>query len=176
MKISIQRAGTGLCLCLALLGLGSLGGVAAVTIVECQDAEGQRFLSQRCPPGTVQVGEKKVRGAGSPAADPDVAKAAAEYPVKLYTIKACDSCDLARNYLKQRGVPFSEHDAAEPEVQQELQEAVGSLSVPVILVGAETINGYSRSALKVHLDAAGYPDPEADPEATGAPAAEAPSP
>jgi glutaredoxin len=141
------------------------------------DEYGNVSYQDRPPPeGQGRVEEKNLgdnRAAAGNAAAPD---AAARFPVTLYMVPKCDTCDLARAYLKKRGVPFSEIDVSgkNPEAQQEMRKKVGELSVPTITVGSKIMKGYIESLVEGELNEAGYPKPEA-PDKTAAPDA-APAP
>ena len=50
-----------------------------------------------------------------------------------------------------------------------MRKKVGELSVPTITVGGKIMQGYVESLVAGELDQAGYPKPEANPEATEAP-------
>jgi glutaredoxin len=99
-----------------------------------------------------RVEEKDVRLRGSRETPVD------RPPVLLYSAPDCQSCDLAREYLKKRQVPFTEKNASgDVKVQEELKKKVGTLSVPVLLVGEKVMKGYLESLLAGELDQAGYP-------------------
>ncbi|MDH3690495.1 MAG: glutaredoxin family protein [Gammaproteobacteria bacterium] len=98
-----------------------------------------------------------------------LAAASANAPLTLYTIPDCDGCDLVRNYLSKRGLPFDEK-SVETNVafQQELKARAGRLEVPALLVGDDAIKGYSTQALDKALAAAGYPESAVDQGAESA--------
>lgn len=125
--------------------------------------------------GTVQeknLSSSRSRDASEPAGAAQVAR---QFPVVLYSVTNCGSCDDARAYLKQRGVPFNEMNVGNnPALQKKMIEKVGQLSVPTITVGGKVMSGYIQSLLAGELDQAGYPksgppasdagEPEASPE------------
>ncbi len=114
------------------------------------------YQDQPPPAGAAQV---QVRSMDEvPASGRDAASgASAKHPVTLYTVPHCDSCDLARAYLKQRGVPFREVNVAtDPKAQQEMRKAAGDLSVPTITVGSKVIQGFAQTQLSAALDHVGY--------------------
>jgi glutaredoxin len=83
---------------------------------------------------------------------------AEKYPVVLYSVPKCSSCDLARAYLQKRKVPFSEKNVEnDRKSQEEMKEKTKGLSVPTILVGTKVMSGYMESLLEGELDQAGYP-------------------
>jgi glutaredoxin len=89
----------------------------------------------------------------------------------LYSIDDCDSCDLVRKVLMERGVPFSEKDAeANVEVQEELKKVAGVLSVPTLAIGDEVITGYNKRWILKVLEEAGFPAATGDGTTSGSPA------
>lgn len=132
------------------------------------DDEGNVTYQDRPPPdnsGQVQtIGETAEETAAAELPDVDVV---------LYAIEVCESCDLVRNLLTERGVPFSERDAeADAEIQEELKEIAGVLSVPVLVIGGdEVLTGYNRDLIENELEEAGFvrgaaAEPESTPEMT----------
>lgn len=144
--------------------------VAAVLAVSTAQAEklykwvgkdGKVSYQDRPPPAdaaTVQEKDLSVgRRTGSAGTD-EAAEAAQNFPVVLYTVSNCGTCDEARTYLKKRGVPFSEKNVGKSgALQKEMIEKVGQLSVPSITVGSKVMSGYVQSLLAGELDQAGYP-------------------
>ena len=132
------------------------------------DERGNVSYQDRPPPeGIGRVEEKTLRvGRGGVSGNPTLAEAAARSPVTFYMVPKCSSCDMARAYLKQRGVPFSEINVSEkhPQAQQDMVKKIGQLSVPTITVGSKVMQGFVESLLAGELDQAGYPKPEASPE------------
>lgn len=81
-----------------------------------------------------------------------------KFPVVLYSTTNCGPCDSARNYLKNRGVPFKEKNVqGNAKLQQELMTKSGGISVPTIMVGTKVMRGYIETLLQGELDDAGYP-------------------
>lgn len=156
--------------CALLLALVALPTTAAVTVVECVDADGTSSFRDKCPPGTTKTGDKKLTGV-TPNRAKTAAEVAASMPVFLYTVPNCDACDLVRNALSNRGVPVTEKNVEDNSANQdELKAKAGSLTVPSVVVGGTVLSGYNRSALDNALNQAGYPVPAA---AGGGPAANA---
>jgi glutaredoxin len=83
--------------------------------------------------------------------------AAKNYPVTLFTAPDCAPCGAARSLLNQRGVPFREVSVTGEQASDQLRKAVGSLSVPSLLVGTSTQKGFEQGAYHSMLDLAGYP-------------------
>jgi len=80
-----------------------------------------------------------------------------DIPVTLYSVPTCDACDLVRNLLEKYGVPYEEKDASnDVDVQSDLKELAGQLSVPVLTVGDAVISGYTSSGITSELANAGF--------------------
>lgn len=122
--------------------------------------DGKVSYQDRPPPedaGMVQEKDLSARR-GSTAGTDEASDAKQNFPVVLYTVPNCNSCDDARTYLKKRGVPFSEMDVGKnAALQKEMIKKVGQLSVPTITVGSKIMTGYVQSLLAGELDQAGYP-------------------
>ena len=159
--------------CALLLSLVALPSFAAVTVVECTDADGSSSFRDKCPPGTTKTGDKKLIGV-SPNKTKTAAEIAADSPIFLYTVTNCDACDLVRNALSNRGVPINEKNVEENTANQdEMKAKTGNMTVPALVLGSTVLTGYNRSAIDGALNQAGYPAPAAA-AATSTPAAAQP--
>jgi len=155
--------------CALLLSLTALPALAAVTVVECVDADGNSSFRDKCPPGTTKTGDKKLIGV-SPNKVKTAAEVAADNPIFLYTVPNCDACDLVRNALTNRGVPVNEKNVEDNSANQdEMKAKTGNMTVPALLIGSTVLTGYNRSAIDSALNQAGFPPPAAP--AAGAAAA-----
>jgi len=146
------------------------GPAAAVTVVSCKDKDGSTYFADRCPPGAAKLGEKEVRSGPRRDGELALAEAVKRHPVVLYTVADCDACDLVRQQLTSRQVPFTEKDVGPDQIdnQQALKAAAnGNMTVPTVAIGSETFSGYSRAALDQGLDAAGYPPRPVTPGPVG---------
>lgn len=81
----------------------------------------------------------------------------ARYPVTLHASADCAPCATSRQWLIQRGIPFTEKTVTSPDDAQALQRLSGELTLPVLTVGAQVLRGFSASEWGPYLDAAGYP-------------------
>jgi len=123
-----------------------------------------QFTDTPPPPGAKDV--RKVESAAAPAAVPaadapvpvELARLQAEFPVTLYTSPDCkEGCELARDALNKRGIPFKEKQVWNPETNEELKRASGGEGVPTLLVGRSAQRGFEQGAFDALLDSAGYP-------------------
>ncbi|MDE2613752.1 MAG: glutaredoxin family protein [Burkholderiales bacterium] len=144
----------------ALAGLTLVGPAAAQYKVVNPD--GTVTYTDRPPPPSSNARVTQL-GRGSAAAAPDAAlptalrQALQRYPVTLYAATECSACDAARQYLQQRGVPYSERRVASDDDIAALERIAGARTVPALTIGAQTLRGYSQSDWAAYLDAAGYP-------------------
>jgi glutaredoxin len=103
---------------------------------------------------TPGAGSTTGSGAALPA---EVRQAMARYPVTLYAAKSCSPCDQARQWLKGRGIPFSEYSIESNADIAALQAKFGGREVPVITFGGQVIRAWSQGEVSSYADAAGYP-------------------
>ncbi len=58
--------------------------------------------------------------------------------VAIYTTPTCTYCRMAKEYFKQKGVSYEEHNVdADTERRQEMIMKSGQMGVPVIAIAAE---------------------------------------
>lgn len=155
---------------LCALALGASQTTLAITVVKCRDKDGNEFFSDHCPGSSLKVEEQRVRAGTRRSAGEELAEIARKSPVVLFTVADCDACDLVRHQLQTRGVPYTEKDVgASVENQNSLRElSGGGTSVPTVSIGQRTFTGYSRAALDLGLDEAGYPSPTRSADSAGA--------
>jgi glutaredoxin len=152
-----MRANT-LAIQFAALALCASFSSLAVTVVTCKDKEGNEFFSDHCPAGTLKLEEKQLRGGSRRTGAEQLAEVAKKSPVVLFTVPDCDACDLVRSQLKKRRIPYTEKDVGESlENQTALREITGSTTVPAVAIGSHSLTSYSRAALDLGLNQAGYP-------------------
>lgn len=154
-----------------VLAVAGLSVAQAGTLYKWVDSQGRVSYHDKPPPegSDFRVEEKKLGSDTKSEADNALDKIIEKYPVVLYSVPVCGSCDLARIYLQKRKVPFSEQNLENNgELQQTLKKKVGSLSAPTILIGEKVMKGYVESILEGELDSAGYPKIETS--ASGQPA------
>jgi glutaredoxin len=109
---------------------------------------------QRKKPGTGGASSASSDSAGLPFALQQAIKAA---PITLYTTGGCEACGEARRLLNERGIPFKEVSVASEAQLNELKNAVGTTSVPAMLVGPSVLKGFEQGQYHSALDGAGYP-------------------
>lgn len=166
----------------------TLSGVAAGQQYRWTDEQGAVRYTATPPPKSARNVQTLPAVAPPPAPQVsyEMARLKSEYPVTLYTTSTCgEACDVARDALNLRGIPFREAAVSSPEVHEELKQVAGAVEVPTVIVGREVHRGFEAGAVSAMLDRAGYPrtgilpagtrkGPDADPAATGTPAAALP--
>lgn len=173
-----MKAGT---LLMAVCLAAASTSLAAAQLYQWKDAQGRTVYSDQPPPPSIRNAEQKAfKGNFIEIGDSYALKTAREnFPITLYASACGTPCDQARQLLTERGVPFSSKDPqANPSAQAELQKLTGHLSVPVLVVGSDKIDGFETGQWQAMLDRAGYPKsappgrkPAPQPAATPAPAA-----
>jgi len=142
-----------------LIGTAS-APLAAAQLYQWKDAQGRTMYSDQPPPTSIRNAQQKAfKGSVIEVGESYAAKTAREkHPITLYAGACGAPCDQARQLLSERGVAFSNKDPqANPEAQAELQKLTGRLSVPVLVVGSDKIDGFETGQWQAMLDRAGYP-------------------
>ena len=131
--------------------LMSISIVSALCNVEVMAQKSYRWVDetgkvtyQDAPPpdSAVSVEEQQTDYSADSGNEDTGAARASQFPVVLYSIPGCEPCDAARNYLKNREIPFTEKNVHNNiELQKEMKEAVGELTVPTLTVGKKIMNG-----------------------------------
>jgi len=118
------------------------------------------FTDTPPPPGAKNVQKQRpAAGGGAEAAGLPFAlqQAMKSAPVTLYTTPGCEGCGEARKLLNARGIPFKEVSVNSEAQLAELKNAVGSNSVPAMIVGSNVLKGFEEGQYHAALDDAGYP-------------------
>jgi glutaredoxin len=72
--------------------------------------------------------------------------------VTIYSTPTCHFCNLAKEFLKEHNVPYTEYNvAADREKLQEMIGLTGRTAVPVIKIGDDIMLGYSQSMVAERL-------------------------
>ena len=129
------------------------------------DEKGRTHITDTPPPPSAKnvqplsKGAKDGKDAKDAAANEPYALQIArkDFPVTLYSTAGCEACAEARKLLNARGVPFKEVLVGDEKSLQQLKSAVGSTSVPAVIIGSTVQKGYEEATYHRLLDAAGYP-------------------
>jgi len=124
------------------------------------DEKGVTHYSDQPPP---PAAKRKVEvksfdtGSGNPELPPELADAARNRPVTLYTTGQCDGCNAGRQLLIMRGIPFREKTVNSPEDVAVLKKAGSAGQLPLLVVGRAKNVGFEEGSWNVLLSDAGYP-------------------
>lgn len=146
---------------LILLSLLSLS-VHAESMYRWTDENGKVHYSDQPPSGNPKSVQEKNIGSGinsDPGQLPYGTQVAMKRsPVTLYSSTTCgDICAQAKALLTKRGIPFSEKNANDVTEAEKLKKLIGTLEVPVLIVGETKLRGLEEPAWHSALDVAGYP-------------------
>ncbi|MEJ7808034.1 MAG: glutaredoxin family protein [Telluria sp.] len=154
--VTTSNVRRGACLTLALL---LCMGSASAQVFKWVDANGKTHFSDQPPPATAKPSQMKQSGGttGGVALPYALATAVRNFPVTLFTTDPCGACDQGRNFLKARGIPFTEKTVATEADLAKLKEAGGNGSMPFLTVGKTKSTGFQAEAWSTMLNVALYP-------------------
>ena len=68
--------------------------------------------------------------------------------VEIYSTPTCHFCTLAKDWLQEKKVEYTEHNvAADIDKRKEMMEITGQLGVPVIKIGQDIIIGFNPNKM-----------------------------
>ncbi len=104
-----------------------------------------------------------------------VQQAVRNFPVTLYTTDCGQNCKDARAHLIRRGIPYTEKNP-QNDLESYKKMTNGVPQVPLLVVGSDSLQGYSRDLWDRALDSVGYPREPAPGYAPPSIPARAPAP
>jgi glutaredoxin len=121
--------------------------------------DGSISYSDKPPTNGAKVEKKTYSGGSAGFGDLpyEVGQAAKASPVTIYTGKNCPGCDLGRQLLNSRGIPFMEKTVSTNEDNAKVHAISGGDMLPVILVGRNKQVGFDPGVWGGMLTAANYP-------------------
>ena len=155
------------------------GGAAAQQMYKWIGKDGKINYTDTPPPAFAKQSEIKAVTGGGPDTSNlpyELAQAAKSSPVTLYTGTDCAPCDSGRALLTARGIPFSEKTVKTAEDGQQLKQAGGSGTLPLLVIGRTRQPGFEATGWGNALTVAGYPETSKLPASYRNPAAEAAAP
>ncbi len=72
--------------------------------------------------------------------------------VEVYVTSWCPYCRQALDYLKSNSIPYVAHDIDKDSTARRKYEELGGQGVPLIIIGASKMSGYSQEALEYYLE------------------------
>ncbi len=160
-------------LALAAGACGIAAGVCAQGVYRIVGPDGKVSFSDRPPADAKSVsaaGTSSGAASGGQALPYALQQVVNKFPVTLYTASGCSPCDQARALLTRRGVPFTEKTVNTNEDIAAFSKQTQENSLPLGMVGAQPVKGYSEREWNSYLDAAGYPQQSALPPSYRQPA------
>lgn len=143
---------------LAMAQYKVIGPDGKVTYTDRPPTSPQAQVQMLSPNGS--VGSAGADLAALPAA---LRQPASRYPVTLYAGRNCAPCDVGRDLLVQRGIPFAEKRIDTNADLDAYVKFSGGRTLPLLTVGSQQIKSGSLSDWNSYLDAAGYPKTSALP-------------
>lgn len=143
--------------------LCAAGPAAAQKVYRIVGPDGKVTFSDRAPSAdtpaqnVTSASTSASAGASLAGLPLEVKQAAGKFPLTLYTSKDCGPCDSARDYLKTRGVPYSEKTITSNEEIRALQKLNGDGTIPFATLGGQHLKGFNENDWSSYIDAAGYP-------------------
>ena len=138
-----------------------LGSAQAGSSYRWMDQSGKVHYGDVPAAGAAQVEEVKI--SDSPATDDadlpyETRRAKENFPVMLYVADNCSElCQKARDFLNQRGIPFTEKNLKSQEDIDAFKQISGGETIPALAVGKNWLNGFLAGQWSSELDVAGYP-------------------
>lgn len=72
----------------------------------------------------------------------------ADKKVVIYSTPTCPYCHRAKEYLKEKGIDFTDYNVAEDRARaEEMIHKSGQMGVPVIIVDGEIMVGFNQALL-----------------------------
>lgn len=69
--------------------------------------------------------------------------------VNIYSTPTCVYCNMAKNFLTQNGIEYTEFNvASDLAKRKEMIEKTGQMGVPVLEMGDETIVGFDEGKIR----------------------------
>jgi hypothetical protein len=145
---------------ISLAVLLALALPASAAMYKWVDAQGRVQYSDIPPPPGTKVEEQKIMRntiatAGTPFA---IQEAAKRNPVTLWMHDCGELCNRARDFLANRGIPYTLRNPSRMNEQDAWRKAsAGENAVPLLVVGTRSLKGFEEPEWNATLDAAGYP-------------------
>jgi glutaredoxin len=130
----------------------------AGTIYKWKDANGRVHIGDQ-PPDPSRAQQISVRvntyQSSAVAGQENVLKAAGE-KVVIYTTSRCGYCKKAKAWFNSKAIPYTEYDVENTNKGRRDYKKLAGRGVPIILVGDQRLNGFSKGRLGAALRKAGY--------------------
>ena len=136
------------------------GGINADEYYRSIDAAGKVHYGDKPLPDAADIA--RLNSLSVPVPDEslpfETRRAREKFPVTLYVAEGCgEPCNLARDYLNKRGIPFAEKKLVTVEEIDAFKKASGGDQIPAVTIGKNWQVRFSESLWSNALDTAGYP-------------------
>ncbi|MCX8029395.1 MAG: glutathione S-transferase N-terminal domain-containing protein [Brevinematales bacterium] len=65
--------------------------------------------------------------------------------VKVYSTPSCPYCNMLKNYLRSKGISFTDYDVSRDENKaMEMVRISGQMGVPVVVINGKVIVGFNK--------------------------------
>jgi glutaredoxin len=129
--------------------------------------DGKVSFSDQPPPDAKNAARVAGSGAATGNTGPrlpfELQQLVAKYPVTLYSTPDCAPCNSGRGLLVARGIPFTEKTVETKDDLTAFARINPDNALPLLMVGAQPVKGFSGTEWGRYLDAAGYPKTSALP-------------
>lgn len=146
---------------MAAAGLLVIGSAQAAELYRWVNESGVvQYSSEKKHPDAekVKVGIPAASGVEDASLPFETRQAKKNFPVTLYVSESCvDLCNIARDYLKKRRVPFSEVKLSTEEELANFKKKFGTDIVPSATIGRKWFKGFQEQDWGNELTADGYP-------------------
>jgi len=143
--------------------MAACSAAAQTQIYRWVDANGRVQYGERAPSGAkARTIESRVSSYSGPAivsgTAPASRSAAAGAPpeIKMYATAWCTYCKRAREYFARKGLRYTELDIEQSAQARAEYDRLGARGVPVILVGAQRMTGFSEGSMDQMLKSVGF--------------------
>lgn len=72
--------------------------------------------------------------------------------IEMYATDWCGYCKAAENYMKSKGYPYVKYDIEKDSAAKQRHKELGGRGVPLIIIGANRMSGFSPGTLEYYLD------------------------
>lgn len=73
--------------------------------------------------------------------------------VEIYSTPSCHFCHMAKEFFKEKNVPFTDYNVAEDQAKRaEMIDKSGQMGVPVIVIGNDLIIGFNKPLISKLLN------------------------
>lgn len=72
--------------------------------------------------------------------------------IEMYATDWCGYCKAAENYMKSKNYPYVKYDIEKDSAAKQRHKDLGGRGVPLIIIGANKMSGFSPGTLEHYLD------------------------